>query len=75
MITRKALFSVYVLQPPKKLEDYSAMKITTENDSQQLRNQNINYMIRDHNINPSQFIYKKNKTYKSFGQQIIDIKI
>ena len=49
------------------------MKITTENDPQQLRNKNNNYLIIDHNNNPSQFIYNKYKTYKTFGQQVIDI--
>ena len=69
----KALFSVYALQPPRRLEDFAAMKITKENDPQQLRNKNTNYIILDHNNNPSQFIYNKYKTYKTFGQQVIDI--
>ena len=49
------------------------MKITTETDNQQLRNKNNNYIIIDDNNNPSQFIYNKYKTYKTFGQQVIDI--
>ncbi len=50
------------------------MKITKENDPQQLRNKNDNYFVIDNN-NPSQFIYNKYKTYKSFGQQVIMIDI
>ena len=72
-IHQKAIFSIYCLQPPRRLEDFIAMKITTENDPQKLRNKNNNYLIIDHNNNPSQFIYNKYKTYKTFGQQIIDI--
>ena len=49
------------------------MKLTTETDPQKLRNKNFNYIIIDDNKNPSQFIYNKYKTYKTFGQQIIDI--
>ena len=70
---QKAIFSVYALQPPRRLEDFAAMRITKENDPQQLRNKNNNYLIIDHNNNPSQFIYNKYKTYKTFGQQVIDI--
>ena len=72
-IHQKAIFAVYTLQPPRRLEDFAAMKITTETDPQQLRNKNNNYLIIDHNNNPSQFIYNKYKTYKTFGQQVIDI--
>ena len=72
-IHQKAIFSVYALQPPRRLEDFAAMKITKETDPQQLRNKNNNYLIIDHNNNPSQFIYNKYKTYKTFGQQVIDI--
>ena len=72
-IHQKAIFSVYALQPPRRLEDFAAMRITTETDPQQLRNKNNNYLIIDHNNNPSQFIYNKYKTYKTFGQQVIDI--
>lgn len=72
-INQKAIFSVYTLQPPRRLEDFAAMKITTETDPQKLRNKNNNYLIIDHNDNPSQFIYNKYKTYKTFGQQVIDI--
>ena len=49
------------------------MKITKETDPQKLRNKNNNYLIIDHNNNPSQFIYNKYKTMKTFGQQVIDI--
>lgn len=70
---QKAIFSVYTLQPPRRLEDFAAMKLTTETDPQKLRNKNFNYIIIDDNKNPSQFIYNKYKTYKTFGQQIIDI--
>ncbi len=35
------IFSVNVLQPQRRLEDYAAMKITTGNDPQQLRNKII----------------------------------
>ena len=70
---QKAIYSIYCLQPPRRLEDFAAMLITTENDPQQLRNKNNNYIIIDHNNNPSQFIYNKYKTYKTFGQQVIDI--
>jgi hypothetical protein len=73
-IHQKAIFSVYTLQPPRRLEDFAAMKITTETDPQQLRNKNFNYLILDHNNNPSQFVYNKYKTYKTFGPQIFDIK-
>ena len=72
-IHQKAIFSVYTLQPPRRLEDFAAMKITTENDPQQLRNKNNNYIIIDDNNNPSQFIYNRYKTIKTFGQQVIDI--
>ena len=69
----KTIYSVYTLQPPRRLEDFAAMKITKENDPQQLRNKNNNYIVIDQNNNPSQFIYNKYKTYKTFGQQVIDI--
>ena len=72
-IQQKSIFSVYTLQPPRRLEDFAAMKITTENDPQKLRNKNFNYIIIDDDNNPSQFIYNKYKTYKTFGQQVIDI--
>ena len=49
------------------------MKITTENDPQKLRNKNNNYIILDQNNNPSQFINNKYKTFKTFGQQNMDI--
>ncbi len=49
------------------------MKITTENDPQKSRDKNNNYLITDQNNNPSQFIYHNYKTYKTFGQQVIDI--
>ena len=54
-----AIYSVYCLQPPRWIEDFAAMKITTENDPQQLRNKNHNYIIVVHNNNPPQFIYDK----------------
>ena len=73
-IYQKAIFSVYALQPPRRLEDFAAMKITTENDPQQLRNKKFNYIIIDDNNNPSQFVYNRFKTYKTIGQQVYDIK-
>jgi hypothetical protein len=72
-IHQKAIFAVYCLQPPRRLEDFAAMKITTETDNQQLRKKKNNYLIIDQNNNPSQFIYNKFKTYRTFGQQVIDI--
>ena len=69
----KTIYSVYTLQPPRRLEDFAAMKITTENDPQILKTKkNNNFLILDNNT-PSQFVYNKYKTYKSFGQQVFDI--
>ena len=73
-IYQKAIFSVYTLQPPRRLEDFAAMKITTESDPQQLRNKKFNYIIIDDNNVPSQFVYNRFKTYKTIGQQVYDIK-
>jgi hypothetical protein len=56
-IYQKAIFSVYTLQPHRRLEDFAAMKITTENDPQQLRNKKFNFIIIDDNNVPSQFVY------------------
>jgi hypothetical protein len=56
------------------LEDFAAMKITTESDPQQLRNKKFNYIIIDDNNVPSQFVYNRFKTYKTIGQQVYDIK-
>ena len=71
---QKAVFSVYALQPPRRLEEFLAMKVTKEIDPQKLRNRKFNYLILDHSTVPSQFVYNKFKTYKFFGQQIYDIK-
>jgi hypothetical protein len=68
----KAIYSIYTLQPPRRLEDFAAMKITTKNDPEKLKNKNNNYLILNNNT-PSQFVYNRYKTYKTFGQQVIDI--
>jgi hypothetical protein len=34
--SEKLYFSIYTLQPPRRLEDFAAMKITKETDPQKL---------------------------------------
>ncbi len=55
--------SIYTLQPPTRLEDFAAMKITTETDPQKLKKQKKNNVWILNNNNPSQFVYNKFKTY------------
>ena len=33
----KAIYAIYVLQPPRRLEDFASMKITTKNDPEKLK--------------------------------------
>ena len=49
------------------------MIITKETDPQKLKKQKKNNFLILNNNNPSQFVYNKFKTYKTFGQQVIDI--
>ena len=71
-IKDKALFAIYTLQPPRRVEDFQFMKLTTEQYPTKQTNLNLNYCILV-NGTPKQFIYNNYKTYSTFGQQIIDI--
>ena len=59
----KTIYSVYTLQPPRRLEDFAAMIITKETDPQKLKKQKKNNFLILNNNNPSQFVYNKFKTY------------
>lgn len=70
-ILDKALFAVYTLNPPRRL-DYQYMIITNETNKDKLKNKNYNYLVIKNN-KPFQFIFNKYKTNKTFGQQVINI--
>ncbi len=61
---KKTIYSVYTLQPPRRLEDFAAIKITTENDPQILKLKNNNFLILNNNTPPQfdNFDYHKYKT-------------
>ncbi len=68
----KKKFSIYTLQPPRRLEDFAAMIITTETDPQRSKRKRKSFFILNYKYS-WQFVYNKYKTYKTFGQLIIDI--
>lgn len=71
-ISDKALVGVYLLNPPRRIQDYSLMKITNELNLDKL-DKDYNYLILEKN-KPSFFVFNNHKTKKSFPQQKITIK-
>lgn len=56
------ILSLYVLQPPRRLQDYTEMKIKGELDK-----------TKDNYIDKSKFVFNKYKTAKAHGQETIPI--
>ena len=64
------ILALYLLQPPRRVQDYANM-IIIDNDVPP-RNENYNYLIIK-NSSVSQFIFNKYKTSKTYGKQFINI--
>ena len=69
-IKERLIFGLYTLQPARRLE-YRNVILTTETDAQKLNNNKTNYLIIS--TTPKQLIFNNYKTYKTYGQQIINI--
>ncbi len=68
------IFKVFSLQPPRRLEDFAAMKITTENDPQQLRNKNVTILFQIMIIIHLNLFIINPEHIKHFWSTIFDIK-
>lgn len=63
----KALYAVYTLQPPRRIIDFSRMKVTNRPvDALDLR---FNWLLIDRNGTPVEFIYNRYKTAKDYHTQ------
>jgi len=64
----KAMASIYLLQPPRRLEDYNDMLYIDDNSN---LDKNTNYLYKKDD--DMYFIYNKYKTSKTYGTQRIEI--
>ncbi len=62
-INNTALIAVYALAPPRWIEDYNLMKLTTETQLNKL-DDNYNYIIIQNNEPTYDFIFLNHKTKK-----------
>jgi len=63
------LLSLYVLFPPRRLLDYTKMKLTNKENN----NDNFNYLVYDKTNNKMKFIFNVYKTAKRYGKQTFDV--
>ena len=74
----KAIIAIYTKRTPRRLQDYSLMKLffktksTTLEDIEDL-DHNFNHVIIDSNGKPVQFVFNEYKTSKDYKQQVFDI--
>jgi hypothetical protein len=64
------LYALYTLQPARRL-DYRNVILTNETDINKLKNPANNYLITT--SQPYKFVFNDYKTYKTYGQQVIDV--
>lgn len=65
------IYALYTLQPARRLE-YRNMKITNEIDLDKLNDLATNFIIVRRK--PYKFVFNDYKTYKQYGQQVIDVR-
>lgn len=62
------ILALYVLQAPRRNQDYSEMYIVKEHNNKMEEDKNY------YDIKKKEFIFNRYKTWKSYGQQIISVK-
>ena len=66
----KALVGIYTLLPPRRVEDISLLTLS---DTDENLSPNYNYLVVDNNNNPTDIVYLRYKTDKSYGRVDLNI--
>lgn len=69
----RAIWSLYVLIPPRRAKDYRLMKLLHKNDYNKNLSKDYNYAIHGDTLSPTQFIFNVYKNDKFMGLQKIKI--
>lgn len=70
--TDAAIMAIYTFIPPRRLLDYSIMRVVRGGDADTL-DPSDNYLVVDGDNRPQTFIFNRYKTSASFGQQVIPV--